>query len=68
MDMGHYRKILVRIEGVDEPLKAYLAKSIPVSEQETITLSPLRYLIYQNGGEPLEMKQNRAGDMIVFGQ
>jgi putative spermidine/putrescine transport system ATP-binding protein len=57
MDMGHYRKLLVEIPGVAEPIKAYIAKSIPVRENEPIALSPLRYLLYQGNDAPLEVSR-----------
>jgi putative spermidine/putrescine transport system ATP-binding protein len=55
MDMGHYRKVLVSLPGIAEPLKTYLPKSLTVTENAPITLYPLRYLIYQGDGAPIEV-------------
>ena len=55
MDMGHYRKVLVSLPGLSEPLKTYAPKALAVSENEAIGLYPLRYLIYQGDGAPIEV-------------
>lgn len=55
MDMGHYRKVLVSLPGLGEPLKTYAPKALAVSENEAIGLYPLRYLIYQGDGAPIEV-------------
>ena len=55
MDMGHYRKVLVMLPGIAEPLKVYAPKSIPVEERQKIDLIPQRYLVYQGDGEPREV-------------
>ncbi|MBI1296037.1 ATP-binding cassette domain-containing protein [bacterium] len=57
MDMGHYRKVLVDVEGFAEPIKAYLAKSIDVHKNETIALYPNRYLVYNGAEMPVEVRQ-----------
>jgi putative spermidine/putrescine transport system ATP-binding protein len=58
MDMGHYRKLLVDVEGFAEPIKAYLAKSIDVHKNETIALYPTRYLVYNGSETPVEVRQD----------
>jgi putative spermidine/putrescine transport system ATP-binding protein len=55
MDMGHYRKILVSLPGLPDPLKAYLPKTLPVTENAPIALYPLRYLVYQGDNAPVEV-------------
>ncbi|MEZ4732303.1 MAG: ABC transporter ATP-binding protein [Caldilineaceae bacterium] len=55
MDMGHYRKVLVSLPGLTEPLKTYLPKTLSVAENEPIHLYPLRYLIYQGDSAPMEV-------------
>lgn len=57
MDMGHYRKVLVSLPGIAEPIKSYMPKTQPISEGETVNLYPQRYLVYQGDGEPIEMQQ-----------
>jgi putative spermidine/putrescine transport system ATP-binding protein len=56
MDMGHYRKVLVLLPEIKEPVKTYLPKSIAVVDGDPITLQPLRYLVYNGGSEPVEVK------------
>ncbi|MEX1019605.1 MAG: ABC transporter ATP-binding protein [Litorilinea sp.] len=55
MDMGHYRKVLVTLPELREPIKTYLPKSIPVVDGDPIALQPLRYLVYNGGREPIEV-------------
>ncbi len=55
MDMGHYRKLLVSLPGIAEPLKTYAPKALTVTENEAIGLYPLRYLIYQGESAPVEV-------------
>ncbi len=57
MDMGHYRKVLVGLPGITEPIKSYIPKTQPISEGETVTLYPQRYLVYQREDEPLEVQR-----------
>lgn len=57
MDMGHYRKVLVSVAEIGEPLKTYLPKSIQVRDNDQIVLRPLRYLVYGGGDEPLEVRR-----------
>ena len=54
MDMGHYRKALVKVEGVGT-LKVYLSKATTLNEGEAVILSPSRYLVYANGQPPQEI-------------
>ncbi len=55
MDMGHYRKALVTLPGVDDALKVFLPKSLLVQERDTIALTPLRFLVYEGKREPVEI-------------
>lgn len=57
MDMGHYRKVLISLAGVPDPLKSYVPKSQPISEGENVALYAQRYLVYQNEGEPTEVQR-----------
>lgn len=57
MDMGHYRKVLVSLPGVAEPLKSYVPKTQPISDGETVALYAQRYLVYQEQGEPTEVQR-----------
>ncbi|MBX3084145.1 MAG: ABC transporter ATP-binding protein [Anaerolineae bacterium] len=56
MDLGHYRKALIHVPGIGA-LKVYLSKSTVVEEGASIALRPQRYLIYQEGRDPIEMHQ-----------
>jgi len=56
-DLGHYRKAFVDVVGVGT-LKLYLPKSSTVSEGDTVTLYPTRYLIYPQDNPPLEVKRS----------
>lgn len=58
MDMGHYRKVLVNVPDIAEPLKTFLPKSIQVHDEDTIALRPLRYLVYQGEEAPVEVQSN----------
>ncbi|HRW05358.1 MAG TPA: ABC transporter ATP-binding protein [Caldilineaceae bacterium] len=60
MDMGHYRKVLVSLPGITEPIKSYMPKTQPITEGETVLLYPQRYLVYQGDGEPIEMHRPLA--------
>lgn len=54
MDLGHYRKVLVDVPQVGD-LKIFVSKSVNVNEGDTISLAPIRYLIYQGDGAPVEV-------------
>ncbi len=54
MDMGHYRKALVTLSGVDEAIKVFIPKSLHVHEGANIGLTPLRFLVYEGKQEPVE--------------
>ena len=58
MDMGHYRKVLVALTGASESVKVFMAKSMQIRERQTIGLTPLRCLVYVDGGEPMEVVPN----------
>lgn len=65
MDLGHYRKALVKIPSIGS-IKVYLSKSMSFSEGETLALYPSRYLVYQNGQPPLEVKRPVTDGAITF--
>jgi putative spermidine/putrescine transport system ATP-binding protein len=56
MDMGHYRKVLVSLPAIDQLIKTYIPKSIPIHNGEPINLQPLRYLVYDGQAEPVEVR------------
>lgn len=56
IDLGHYRKALVRIPEIGI-VKVYITKSNSVSEGDMLSLAPTRYTIFQDGQPPLEVKQ-----------
>lgn len=57
MDMGHYRKVLVSLEGIEEPLKAYIPKVQPIADNDSVVLHPQRYLVYSGDRNPVEMQR-----------
>lgn len=63
-DLGHYRKAFVQVNGLGQ-LKLYLPKSAPVNEGDSVALYPTRYLVYQNDGLPLEVKQPAVGETPI---
>jgi putative spermidine/putrescine transport system ATP-binding protein len=65
MDLGHYRKGLVKIPGVST-IKVYLSKSVSFAEGETLNLYPMRYLVYRDGQPPVEVKRQVAQDALTF--
>jgi putative spermidine/putrescine transport system ATP-binding protein len=65
MDLGHYRKALVNIPSVGL-LKAYLSKSMTFTEGETLALYPSRFLIYQDGKPPVEVKRQVGEGALTF--
>jgi len=58
MDMGHYRKALMRLDGLDESIKVFTAKSLALNEGQPVQIVPLRYLVYQGDDEPVEFTQS----------
>jgi putative spermidine/putrescine transport system ATP-binding protein len=65
MDLGHYRKGLVRISNLGM-IKIYLSKSISFNEGETLSLYPTRYLIFRDGQSPVEVKRPVAEGALTF--
>jgi putative spermidine/putrescine transport system ATP-binding protein len=65
MDLGHYRKVLVNIIGVGM-MKVYLSKGLTVSEGDTLSLYPTRYLVYRDGQSPVEVKRQVAEGALTF--
>lgn len=55
MDMGHYRKVLLALPGIEELLKVYVPKALPVKEEEELALMPSRYLVYAGNQPPIEV-------------
>jgi len=64
IDLGHYRKVLVRIPEIGI-IKVYLSKSVAVVEGETLSLYPTRYTIYQDNQSPVEVKQPIEADVVM---
>jgi putative spermidine/putrescine transport system ATP-binding protein len=64
-DLGHYRKAFADVPGIGT-IKLYLSKSIEIGEGDSVTLYPTRYLVYQDGNAPLEMKRPVREGMRVF--
>ncbi|MEZ4667296.1 MAG: ABC transporter ATP-binding protein [Anaerolineae bacterium] len=54
MDLGHYRKVLVDVPQIGD-LKIFVSKSVNLNEGDTISLVPMRYLIYQDQNAPVEV-------------
>lgn len=65
MDMGHYRKGIVDVPDVGR-IKVYLPKSLTISEGEAVALSPLRYLVYQDGQLPVEVSRQAGKNVLAF--
>ncbi len=65
MDMGHFRKLLISIAELDEPIKVYASKSVSISEGTNITLYPLRYLIYQGDKAPIEVQRQLSDEALA---
>ena len=62
-DLGHYRKVLVTVDKLPQAqgslangLKLYLPKSVSLAEGELIGISPTRFLLYQGGAVPTEVR------------
>jgi putative spermidine/putrescine transport system ATP-binding protein len=55
IDLGHYRKALLRMAGM-ATLTVYLPKSRDFHEGELLAVRPLRYLVYRDGHNPIEMQ------------
>lgn len=66
MDMGHYRKALLRINGANQPLKVYASKTVALMEGETVRIAPLRYLVYQGESEPREVQQSVSPELLML--
>lgn len=54
MDLGHYRKVLVNVPQVGD-LKLFVSKANSLGEGETISIAPMRYLVYQGDNPPVEV-------------
>lgn len=67
MDMGHYRKALIRLDGIDRSVKVYVSKSVTLTSGESARLVPLRYLIYHGDDEPVEQQQTVSAELIALG-
>jgi putative spermidine/putrescine transport system ATP-binding protein len=65
IDLGHYRKTLVTVEGIGT-IKMVLSKSLAVREGETLALYPTRYLIYRSGQDPLEVKRQFREGVLAY--
>jgi ABC-type Fe3+/spermidine/putrescine transport system ATPase subunit len=65
MDLGHYRKVLVKILGVGMA-KVYLSKSVSADEGETLSLYPTRYMVFRDGQPPVEVKRQVVEGALTF--
>ncbi len=54
MDLGHYRKVLVDVPQLGE-LKIFVSKAVNLNEGDSISLAPMRYLVYQGKNAPIEV-------------
>jgi putative spermidine/putrescine transport system ATP-binding protein len=69
IDLGHYRKVLIVVPGlfpdeataVTHRLKMYAQKSAEMNEGDKVWLYPARYLVYPDGKEPIEMRNQSIG-------
>lgn len=61
MDMGHYRKLLVNLDGGGDVVTVYAPKALALHEGAPITLAPRRFLVYQGERPPVEMNLDAAG-------
>ena len=64
IDLGHYRKVLLGVSGLGV-LKVYLPKAHPLREGEPLAVQPLRYLLYRNGGPPVEVHSAAANALTT---
>ncbi len=64
-DLGHYRKAFANLPGIAN-LKIYLSKATNISEDEPITLYPIRYLVYQDGKPPIETLRAKPEGVLAF--
>ncbi len=66
IDLGHYRKVLVRTEhfGV---LKVYLSKAVDVREATTLALQPTRYTIFRDHQTPIEVRADSVPQLSLQG-
>lgn len=56
IDLGHYRKAIVRISEIGT-VKVYISKATEIAEGDNLSLFPTRYTVFQEGHEPVEIKQ-----------
>jgi hypothetical protein len=64
IDLGHYRKALVRIPEIGI-VKVYLSKSVAITEGDTLSLYPTRYTVFQDNQTPVEIKQPVDSDVVM---
>ncbi|MEP6989000.1 MAG: TOBE domain-containing protein, partial [Chloroflexota bacterium] len=65
MDLGHYRKLLVDVPQIGE-LKIFVSKSMHLNEGDTISLAPMRYLIYFGDKAPIEVNHLPKQESVVI--
>lgn len=65
MDLGHYRKALIDVQGAGL-VKVYVAKTATLSEGDSVSLYPLRYMVYTEGGAPVEIRQQPIEGVAVY--
>jgi hypothetical protein len=54
MDLGHFRQLQVRLDS-GSSLKVFVPKQRRVHVDESVALSPSRYLAFAKDDEPVEM-------------
>ncbi len=64
IDLGHYRKALVRVPEVGIT-KVYLAKSAEYNEGDSLLLYPTRYTLFQDGKAPVEIKRTIENSVLA---
>ncbi len=64
IDLGHYRKALVRIPEIGI-VKVYLPKSTSLSEGDTLNLYPTRFTVFQGNQSPIEVKQPLDTEIVL---
>jgi hypothetical protein len=66
INLGHYFKALVNVDGLPGTLKVYVTKSVALREGDAVTLVPLRYLAYRDDLPPVEMRQHAGEGVVAF--
>jgi len=65
VDLGHYRRALLEVEGLPT-LKVYLPKSFAPTEGDTLFVFPRRLLVYQGEGAPHEISRVLPSEALAI--